>query len=111
MSEILLILDGDPQDPALEEVRKEQRVTQAVSDRVFAIEKPDSQQIAALEATPGVLLCPEGSTPPNVPVDLSSAERIWIDAWGKRGEPKPRRGEGLSWDAPGFEPPDPPPRE
>ncbi|HWN73464.1 MAG TPA: hypothetical protein VNN15_06630 [Solirubrobacterales bacterium] len=109
MPEILLILEGDPQDPALEEVRQGQRVTQALSDRVFAIEEPNPQRVAELEEMPGVLLCAKGSEPSRIPPELTEEERLWIDAWGLRTEQKQRPGEGLSWDAPGFEPPDPPP--
>lgn len=110
MAEVLLILEEDPEAPSHEEVRREQRVTQALSDRVFAIEEPDAERLAELEALPGVSLYREGSTPARIPTGLSDAERVWVDAWGQRGEPKERPGEGLSWDAPGFEPPDPPPR-
>lgn len=40
--------------------------------------------------------------------DLTPSERLFIAAWVERARPKMRRGEGLNWDAPGFEPPDRP---
>ena len=37
---------------------------------------------------------------------LGESARIFVDAWRSRSLAKPhRRGEGLSWDAEGFEPP------
>lgn len=109
MSELLLLLEGDPQDPDLLKVREDERVTQVLSDRVFAIEKPNAQRIAELEATPGLLLSVEGSPPLRIPSDLSETERLWIEAWSYRSGQKKRPGERLFWDAPGFESPDPPP--
>ena len=40
--------------------------------------------------------------------DLGDEERIFVAAWTVRHKPKVRRGDGLPWDAPGFEPPDRP---
>lgn len=40
---------------------------------------------------------------------LTAAERVFVAAWELRSSglhPGPRVGEGLPWDAPGFEPPD-----
>lgn len=40
---------------------------------------------------------------------LTAAERLFVAAWELRSSglhPGPRVGEGLPWDAPGFEPPD-----
>ena len=43
-----------------------------------------------------------------IPSDLSEGERLFAAGWQQSKRPKTRRGEGLSWDAPGFEPPDDP---
>ncbi|NGO13334.1 hypothetical protein G5C60_38495 [Streptomyces sp. HC44] len=41
--------------------------------------------------------------------ELAPGDRLFVDAWRERPLSKPdRRGEGLPWDAPGFEPPDRP---
>jgi hypothetical protein len=37
--------------------------------------------------------------------DLTSEERLFVDAWRARFTPKARRGDGLAWDSPGFTPP------
>lgn len=41
--------------------------------------------------------------------DLTPAERLFVDAWRARLDEgtKVRPGDGLSWDATGFQPPDP----
>jgi hypothetical protein len=37
---------------------------------------------------------------------LGDGERLFVDAWFHSRQPKARRpGDGLPWDAPGFEPP------
>lgn len=42
--------------------------------------------------------------------DLDAGTRLFVEAWRTRPRQKrKRRGEGAAWDAPGFEPPDPPP--
>jgi hypothetical protein len=46
--------------------------------------------------------------PPRLPPDLTQSERLFVAAWEARRQPKSRVGEGLSWDAPGFLPPDSP---
>lgn len=53
----------------------------------------------------------------DVPADvidrLRPDERLFVEAWIQQQASgnKQRPGEGLSWDAPGFTPPDPPPRK
>jgi hypothetical protein len=45
----------------------------------------------------------------SVLADLDRAGRLFVDAWRARAAGKPgRTGEGLPWDATGFQPPDPP---
>lgn len=46
--------------------------------------------------------------PPAVMAGLSAAEQLFVAGWIARTTPKVRPGEGLSWDAPGFVPPDVP---
>jgi hypothetical protein len=41
--------------------------------------------------------------------ELDQAGRLFVRAWRERTAGKPGRiGEGVSWDTPGFQPPDPP---
>jgi hypothetical protein len=43
--------------------------------------------------------------------ELDEGARLFVKAWRERVPSKPHRpGEGLPWDAPGFEPPGPPSR-
>jgi hypothetical protein len=42
--------------------------------------------------------------------ELDAGARLFVDAWRSQPRSKPDRpGDGLPWDAKGFEPPDPPP--
>jgi len=42
--------------------------------------------------------------------ELDVGTRLFVDGWRSRADDKPDRlGDGLSWDSPGFEPPDLPP--
>jgi hypothetical protein len=42
--------------------------------------------------------------------ELDIGTRLFVDGWRSRADDKPDRpGDGLSWDSPGFEPPDRPP--
>jgi hypothetical protein len=46
---------------------------------------------------------------PGVLDELDAGARLFVDAWRSRPLDKPDRlGEGLPWDAEGFQPPDPP---
>jgi hypothetical protein len=67
----------------------------------------DDDERDAVLRIPGVTALVE-EPPAELPTDLSPEERVFVAAWAARGAPKVRRGEGLDWDAPGFEPPDRP---
>ena len=59
---------------------------------------------------------PDGSTQmvgdSGVLDELDEGGRLFVRAWQEQPTSKPdRRGEGLPWDHPGFEPPDIPPRQ
>ena len=46
---------------------------------------------------------------PGVLDELDAGARLFVDAWRSRPLDKPERpGDGLPWDAEGFQPPDPP---
>jgi hypothetical protein len=48
--------------------------------------------------------------PQQVIASLRPEERLFVEAWVQQqsGPDQRRRGDGLSWDAPGFQPPGPP---
>jgi hypothetical protein len=48
------------------------------------------------------------SVPDDVLLRLAPQARIFIAAWRDRRRPKERPGDGLTWDAPGYQPPDRP---
>ncbi len=52
-----------------------------------------------------------GDVPPDVLLRIDPPARIFIAAWHDRQKPKERPGDGLSWDARGYETPDGPPAD
>lgn len=80
------------------------RVTQSVSDRVFVAQG----QITPSSAVERVLTGSESGS--DLPADLTPTEKLFVEGWLLSKKPKRRTGEGLDWDAPGFQPPDPPKR-
>lgn len=80
-------------------------VDQVASDRL-GIVRVDSATLARLRQRADVIAV-GGELPSSVTADLDESERLFVDAWFLRREPKRRKGENLPWDAPGFEPPDP----
>jgi hypothetical protein len=59
---------------------------------------------------PGVVAVSGGTLPSGLVERLDEGEALFVTAWASRmtGPQKQRGGEGLPWDASGFEPPDPP---
>ena len=86
-------------------------IVHTVSPRVFVIEPPGDVSSTDIAALPGVVAVSKGGVPPEILAGLDETEGLFVQAWSSRqGESKTqRRGEGLDWDADGFEPPDPPP--
>ena len=87
------------------------RIVHAVSRRVFVIESPAGTASTDVAALPGVAAMSKGDVAPEILEGLDETEALFVQAWSRReGESKTqRRGEGLDWDADGFEPPDPAP--
>ena len=102
--EQLVILDADRVDAALAEIQAVASVTQMLRPRLVLVRAdPDVQE--GILRIPGVIGLFEAASA-DVPSELSPVERVFVDAWATRSAPKTRPGEGLDWDAPGFEPPD-----
>ena len=102
----LVILDADQADTARAEIEGVAPVTQMLRPRLLLISAAPGVR-EKIRQIPGVVEILD--RPAAVPVsDLSPAERVFVDAWATRNIPKTRRGEGLTWDATGFEPPDAP---
>jgi len=107
--ELLIILDPVTAAEAQERLRSNHRVTQVGSPRVLVV-AVSPEEIPPISSSPGVLAVSSGLPPPGVIEELDEQEVLFVTAWARRmtGPEKQRRGEGLPWDAPGFEPPDSP---
>lgn len=110
--ESLVINNGNRAEDLFKQISADYKVRQIASPRVFAVEANQSE-LARLRTLPGVtIVTPGGDAPPEISEKLDEGEKLFVAAWSSRfqeGAAKQRRGEGLSWDAPGFQPPDAPP--
>jgi len=104
--ELLIVLESRSASETLAQLRAVANVTQVSPPRLALVQAgPDARtRIARIQ---GVLHVLDDSAR-TLPADLTPAERIFAGAWQARQQPKTRTGEGLPWDAPGFEPPDRP---
>jgi hypothetical protein len=109
--ELLVVLERDRAATTLDELRARERVVHVASLRVVVI-VTDAEPDDAVRGLAGVEGAFRETIPPSVMSSLDEGETLFTNAWLSRQQevPKPRRGEGLSWDAPGYEPPDPPRR-
>lgn len=104
--EFLVILEPRLADKALAQLRAVANVTQVLAPRL-ALVRADPETMARAAQIGGGLDVYD-DTLPELPPDLTPSERLFVSAWEARRQPKTRPGEGLSWDAPGFLPPDSP---
>ncbi|HJT91079.1 MAG TPA: hypothetical protein VJ777_03940 [Mycobacterium sp.] len=104
--EQLVLLEVAGVGPAIAEIEALAPVTQTLPPRLLLVHA-DADARNAILRIPGVVsVFDVAAAPIDVPLDLSQAERVFVAAWLTRSAPKTRRGDGLDWDAPGFEPPD-----
>jgi hypothetical protein len=104
--EVLVLLEPRLADEALAQLRAVAVVTQVLPPRL-ALVRADPETMGRAAQIAGVRDVYD-DTPPELPPDLTPAERLFVSAWEARRQPKTRPGEGLPWDAPGFQPPDSP---
>ena len=105
--ELLVILDPASAAGTLRRLRQSYRVTQVGSPRVLVLQiSPGEPPISP--STSGVIASTAGTLPNWILKELDEGEVAFVRAWERRmaGANKERVGEGLSWDATGFEPPD-----
>jgi len=104
--ELLIVLDSQPASETLAQLRAAANVTQVFPPRLALVQAgPDARaRIARIQGVLHVL----DDRARKLPADLTPAERAFAGAWQARQQPKARAGEGLPWDAPGFDPPDQP---
>ncbi|NOJ95236.1 hypothetical protein HMI51_20135, partial [Corallococcus coralloides] len=106
--EALIIVEESRADDVLSRVGQLVTVTQRLPPRL-AIVRGERADLDAVSRLPGVLVVAEGSLPESALRRLNETEQLFAEAWVLGRQPKASRpGEGLSWDAPGFQPPDGP---
>jgi hypothetical protein len=102
---LVVVADGATFPEVVEQWRRSGTVTQLLPPRLaLLILDGDPQPV------PGTRWYLD-DVPADVLLDLAPHERIFVAAWRDRRArqtPKDRPGDGLSWDTPGFQPPDPP---
>lgn len=109
MGEILVLLDPRSAAEALDRVRATFRVVHVASPRLVVVEaETDTAPESVLARTPGVVSAAAGgAVQPLGDHALSAEERLFVDAWVLRLREtvaKQRPGDGLPWDADGFQP-------
>lgn len=103
--EALIIVEGPDPDAVLARVSEFVRVTQRLPPRL-AIVTGEGDQLDAVRNLPRVIGVFEGAVPEPTIEQLNPTERLFAEAWAVGRQPKPfRPGEGLPWDAEGFEAP------
>ena len=100
-----LLLVADDAEQVLGRLGGSVTLVQHLPPRLAVIESDDDAR-AALRTAPGVLGVGEPDLPDDVREQLTETEQVFVDAWVLGRRPKTRPGDGLAWDAPGFEPPD-----
>ncbi len=100
----LLVLMARGADPAEAVSAAGGRVTQQLADRIALAVVPAGVR-DTLTSRPDVLNIYDEDVPTAVTDDLDEIERVFVNAWRERGRVKRRIGDGLRWDAPGFDAP------
>jgi hypothetical protein len=105
--EALVILDPSAGHGAHEEISRRARVLQSAGTRLLVLDATttDLERIRAIPEVARVLSAPAALE--NLPA-LDAGETLFLQAWQARQrqtKPTRREGEGLDWDASGFEAP------
>lgn len=103
--ELLVILALASCDEVRSKLESDFQLLQIASPRVLTVTNTP-QALAEIASRQGVVLATKDQVPSTVLEELNANEKMWIAGWQLRKQPKQRIGEGLSWDAPGFQPPD-----
>jgi hypothetical protein len=107
MSEVLIVLARGATGLSLDDLGRRSSVKALLPPRIGVV--ADEGDVEALRRLPQVEAVLTGGADP-IPASLDSSESTFVQAWQRRQQPavKQRRGEGLSWDAEGYLPPDAP---
>jgi hypothetical protein len=108
--DLLAILSSESARAAIDDLADAYPVTHEASWRVLVI-RHGGGDFGDLAAIPGAAVVSGADVASEMLEGLDESEVLFVQAWSmRRGSSKNRRrGEGLDWDAEGFEPPDPPP--
>lgn len=108
--EFLIVLKNSEGNAKFLSIGSIYKIRQVVSSRVFTVECSGAE-LTALRKMPDLTVVSGGNSLPESVDNLTEGEKLFVAAWMSRQqkqETKQRPGDGLSWDAPGFTPPDPP---
>jgi hypothetical protein len=107
---VLVVLHDESAGRTATPLQGQYRILSRLPPRILVVD-PGEQASADLRREPGVLGVYEREVPDDLLARLRPEEQLFVRAWAQQAtqEQKVRPGEGLSWDAPGFEPPDAPP--
>lgn len=105
--EVLVVLEAAHAAQALDELRRHAPVIGVLPPRL-AVVAAAAGQVRELRTLPGLEALFENEIPEAFRASLEPGERLFAEAWlaRQREKGKPRPGDGLPWDAPGFLPPD-----
>jgi hypothetical protein len=101
-----LVIASTRSDTELKQLLREYRVLAVLPPRIAVVDS-DAAGIDRLRAAQEIIEVL--TAPSDIPKsELNVAEKLFVDAWNARRntEKKIRPGEGLPWDAEGFQPPD-----
>jgi hypothetical protein len=80
------------------------QILQSLPSRL-AIVTTDAEGVRVLEQSPEINAVYPEEVPQEALNRFDQVSRAFAAGWNERRRPKERRGEGLSWDSPGFDPP------
>lgn len=109
--QVLVVLTAAGADAHAAVLQQHHRVIARVPPRLMVLDV-DDRAVAELGRDPAVAGLFERGASPAMLEGLRPEEQLFVDGWllGSTQESKPRSGDGLPWDAPGFQPPDLPPK-
>src|SRR4051794_18155687 len=100
-----LLVVADDIGQVLARLGRRATLVQHLPPRLAVVETDDAD---GLRRAPGGVAVGDPDLPDDVRAGLSDTERLFADAWVLGSRPKVRPGDGLPWDAPGYQPPDRP---
>jgi len=106
--EAIVVVDAAASENVLADLSRKVVIKHRLPPRiaVVAVDSSDLESIAHMDGVVAVCTAP---IPGPVADILDPTERLFVEAWASGQTPKVSRpGDGLPWDAPGFQPPDMP---